>query len=190
MSVLVLAVGLVALQRLSELVVARRNTRRLLAMGGIEAGAAHYPLIVALHAGWLAVLLVAIPWDAPVLHLSFVALYLVLQPLRYWTIASLGDRWTTRIIVLPGAPRLRRGPYRYVTHPNYMIVVAEIALLPLAFGAWDIAAVFTVLNGALLTIRIRAENAAFRAYGADASGGMVPSLGSHPADTVSRAEGD
>jgi methyltransferase len=155
-------VALVALQRLAELAVARRNTRRLLARGAVEHGRGHYPLLVALHAAWLASLPLAVAadrWPDPIL----LGLYLLLQPLRVWTICSLGERWTTRIIVLPGAPPVRRGPYRWLAHPNYLIVAAEILLLPLAFGAWRLALLFTALNTLALHIRIRAEDRALAA---------------------------
>jgi methyltransferase len=158
-SLLHLAVTLVAAQRLAELVWARRNTRRLLARDGIEYGSAHYPLIVALHAAWLAAMVLFIPVDRTP-YSAAIALYLLLQPLRYWTMTSLGEYWTTRIIVVPGAEPVRRGPYRFLSHPNYTIVALEIPLLPAAFGAWKMAAVFGVINVALLAYRIRVEQAA------------------------------
>ena len=151
----------VTLQRLAELAIARRNTRRLLARGAYEVGAGHYLLIVALHGLWLA----ALWWLAPGRPIvwPFVAAYFLLQPPRLWVLASLGGRWTTRIIILPGAPLVRSGPFRLLRHPNYAIVVAEIALLPLAFGLWEMAVVFSLLNAAALAIRIRAEEKALRA---------------------------
>jgi len=158
-SALYAAVALVAAQRLAELAWARRNLRRLRARGGIEFGATHYPLIVALHAAWLAAMVAFVPADAtpqPVL----LVLYAALQPLRYWAIVSLGDCWTTRIIVVPGATPVRRGPYRFLNHPNYVVVAMEIPLFPAAFGAWMIAAVFGVLNVILLAHRIAVERAA------------------------------
>lgn len=154
-SVVILA--LVTAQRLGELVLARRNTARLMAAGGIETGAAHYPLIVALHAAWLAGLWV-LAWDRPAV-MPWLGVYLLLQALRAWVLASLGARWTTRIISLPGETLVKRGPYRFVSHPNYLVVVGEIAVLPLTFGLTAYAAVFSVLNLAVLAIRIRAENA-------------------------------
>lgn len=150
----------VTLQRLAELAIARRNTRRLLARGAYQVGAGHYPLIVALHGAWLA----GLWWLAlgrPLIW-PFAAAYFLLQPLRLWVLASLGRRWTTRIIILPGAPLVRSGPFRLLRHPNYAIVVAEIALLPLAFGLWEMAVVFSLLNAAILAIRIRAEERALR----------------------------
>jgi len=148
--------ALVTLQRLGELWLSNRNTSRLLALGAHEVGAAHYPLIVAVHAAWLA----ALWWLAPGQPIAFLwlALYVLLQAARIWVLASLGPRWTTRIIVLPQTPLVKAGPYRFVSHPNYVVVVAEIAVLPLAFGLWPVALIFTLLNAAVLAIRIREEN--------------------------------
>lgn len=158
MSILWTAVLLVALQRLAEMLYARANTRRLMSQGAIELGVGHYPLIVTLHSAWLAALLLLVPADtAPDWRL--LGCYLALQPVRLWVLCSLGRYWTTRIITLPGAPLVKRGPYRLLRHPNYLVVVLEIALLPLAFGAWQIAAVFSLSNAALLFHRIRVENA-------------------------------
>lgn len=150
--------GLVTLQRLGELLLARRNTAALLARGGYEAGREHYPLIVAVHASWLT----ALWWLAPGRPVIWwaVGLYLLLQGARLWVLATLGRRWTTRIILLPGAPLVTGGPYRFLRHPNYAVVAAEIALLPLAFGLWRVALLFTLLNAAVLAIRIRAEDRA------------------------------
>lgn len=159
MSLLWLVLGLVAAQRLAELIHSRRNTRRLLAEGGHEVGAGHYPLIVGLHAAWLLALLLLVPSEAPV-NWPLLALFLALQAARLWVLASLGRFWTTRIVILPGAPLVRRGPYRYLRHPNYLVVAAEIAVLPLVFGAWGIALVFSLLNLVLLIQRIRIEDAA------------------------------
>ena len=150
---------LVAAQRLAELLLARRNTRRLLAEGGREAGATHYPLFVGLHAGWLALLFAAVPADAPV-NGWLLALFVLLQAGRVWVIATLGRFWTTRIITLPGAPLVRRGPFRWVRHPNYLVVAGELAVLPLVFGAWWIAVLATLLNAPLTLHRIRVEDGA------------------------------
>ena len=146
---------LVTLQRLGELVIARANTRKLLARGAIEVGANHYPLVVLVHAAWLIALWI---WgrDQDV-NLVALAAFAVLQGLRLWVLATLGSRWTTRIIVLPGEPLVASGPYRYLSHPNYAVVAGEIALLPLALHLPLLALVFTVLNAAVLVIRIRAE---------------------------------
>ena len=151
-----IAVLLVAAQRLAELAYARRNTKRLLAAGGVEHGAGHYPLIVALHGGWLAALFLFVPVAAPV-GWGWLGFYGLLQLGRLWIIASLGARWTTRVIALPGAPRVTRGPYRFLSHPNYLVVALEIPVLPLAFGAWQIALGFGLANLALLAHRIRVE---------------------------------
>jgi methyltransferase len=147
---------LVALQRLGELVYAARNTRVLLARGAVEYGRDHYPLIVAVHAAWLAALLSFVPWREPP-NWYWLGLFILLQAARLWVVASLGRHWTTRIVVERDAPLVARGPYRWLRHPNYCVVAAEIAVLPLAFGAWQIALIFTVLNAAMLAWRIRVE---------------------------------
>lgn len=154
-----IVIALVALLRLAELIHARRNTARLMARGGIEHGRGHYPVIVALHAGWLTALAVLVPPDTSV-QWPWLALFIGLQGVRVWVIASLGPYWTTRVITLPGAPLVRRGPYRFLRHPNYCVVAAEIAVLPLAFGAWHIALGFSILNALVLAWRIRVEQAA------------------------------
>lgn len=161
MIVSILVLALVTGERLGELALAARNTRRLLARGAVERGGGHYPLIVALHAVWLAGLWL-LAWDRPA-KLAWVGAYLLLTALRVWTLASLGDRWTTRVITLPGEPLVRRGPYRFLPHPNYLVVVGEIAVLPLVFGLPLYALAFSLANAVLLWIRIRAENAALRA---------------------------
>lgn len=160
----VLILGFVTAQRLAELALARRNSRRLLARGGIERAAAHYPLVVALHAAWL-IGLWLLAWNRPAHH-AWLAVYVLLLVLRVWTLASLGERWTTRIIILPGAPLVRRGPYRFLRHPNYLVVAGEVAVLPLVFGLPLYALAFSLLNAVVLWIRIRAENAALRAASA------------------------
>jgi methyltransferase len=154
----VVILALVTAQRLGELTLARRNTRRLIERGGVEWGAEHYPVIVALHAAWLAGLWWA-AWDGPVL-LPWLFVYLGLQVLRGWILATLGERWTTRIITVPGEPLVRRGPYRLFPHPNYLVVAGEIAVLPLVFGFVEYAVLFSLLNAAVLAVRIRAENQA------------------------------
>ncbi len=159
MSDVVIIVSLVALQRLAELLYARRNTRRLIQRGAVEYGANHYRLLVALHAAWLVAIIAVVPEDATT-HWLPLGLFLLLQTVRLWIIATLGVFWTTRIISLPAAPLVRRGPYRFLRHPNYVIVIAEIGLLPLAFGAWRTALVFSLLNFALLAWRRRVEDEA------------------------------
>ena len=148
----------VTLQRLAELALSQRNTKRLLARGGYEAAPGHYPFLVTLHASWLAVLWFLGP--GPPVELVPLVLFAILQLGRLWVIATLGDRWTTRIIVLPGAPLVKTGPYRWVDHPNYLIVIGEIAVLPLVFGLPMVAILFSLLNGLLLWVRIRDENQA------------------------------
>lgn len=163
MTLSVALLAFVTLQRLGELVLANRNTRALRARGAIEVGANHYPLIVALHAAWLAGLWL-LAWNRPV-ELVWLAVFIALQLARVWVIASLGPRWTTRIIVLPGEALVRRGPYRFVSHPNYLVVAGEIAALPLAFGLTVFALVFSVLNALILSIRIREEHRALISMG-------------------------
>ena len=158
--VAVAILAFVTAQRLVELWLSNRNTARLLADGAVEHGARHFPLIVGLHVLWLA----ALWWLAPgrPVSLAWLAVFVLLQLGRVWVLATLGPRWTTRIIIPPDAPLVRAGPYRLVNHPNYVVVVGEIAVLPLVFGLWQVAVIFTLLNAAVLTIRIRAENAALR----------------------------
>jgi methyltransferase len=156
---LVWVLALVAAQRLAELALASANTRRLLARGGREVGRGHYPLFIALHASWLVAIVLATPIDTrPIWPL--IGAFAALQLARVWVIATLGRYWTTRVITIDGAPIVRRGPYRFVRHPNYWVVVGEIAVLPLAFHAWAVAIVWSVLNGLLLRHRIGVETAA------------------------------
>lgn len=154
----VILLALVTLQRLAELWLSNRNTRRLLAQGAHEVGASHYPLIVGLHFWWLVLLW----WLAPArpIQLFWLGVFVLLEIARIWVLGTLRQRWTTRIIVLPGASLVRRGPYRFVNHPNYIVVVGEIAVLPLVFGLWQLALVFTVLNAVVLWFRIREEDRA------------------------------
>lgn len=154
-----LLLALVTLQRLVELAISRRNTCRLLARGAVEAAPGHYPLIVAVHAAWLAALW-WFGWDADV-QLGWLAGYLALQVLRVWILVSLGERWTTRIVVID-EPLVARGPYRFVRHPNYLLVVGEIAVVPLALGLPWLALAFSALNAGALRIRIAAEDKALR----------------------------
>jgi methyltransferase len=162
-ALLVIGVALVAAQRLFELVLARRHELRARARGAVERGRGHYPFIVALHILWLMSTLVEgllrgpdVPayWPVPL------SMFLLAQPLRYWALFSLGENWNTRILVVPGAKPVRRGPYRYLSHPNYVAVVVEILTFPLIFGAWITALVFTALNAAVLSVRIREEDRA------------------------------
>ncbi|WP_041678552.1 isoprenylcysteine carboxyl methyltransferase family protein [Rhizobium etli] len=150
----------VTLQRLGELVLARRNTAALLARGGREVAPEHYSVMVALHAAWIMGLWLLAP-GRPVQPFWFLV-FLGLQALRLWVLTTLKDRWTTRIIILPGVPLVKSGPYRFLRHPNYTIVVCEIAALPLAFGLPVYAIVFSLLNAAILNVRLKAENAALK----------------------------
>jgi methyltransferase len=162
-ALLVLAVGLVALQRLLELRLSRRHERSLRARGAVERGRGHYPLMVGLHVLWLLSTLVEGMLRGPGLPAYWpipLALFLLVQPLRYWAIFSLGEYWNTRVLVVPGTRLVRRGPYRYLRHPNYVVVAVEILTFPLIFGAWVTALIFSILNAVLLYVRIREENRA------------------------------
>jgi methyltransferase len=155
-----MALGLllfVTLQRLAELIHARRNTRRLLAEGAVEIGAGHYPLLVLLHAGWLGSLWLWLAGGRAEFYATAAIAYLLVQLLRVWVMASLGRYWTTRILVPRETPLVQRGPYRFLKHPNYIVVAAEIALLPLALGAWPLAVIFSMLNAAVIAWRIHVE---------------------------------
>jgi methyltransferase len=152
-------IGLVAVQRLAETAYAARNTKRLLAQGGGEMGAGHYPLLILLHGSWLVTILAMLPAEPPIYVLPLV-LFLVLQAARLWVLASLGPYWTTRIITVPGVPLVKKGPYRFLKHPNYVVVSGEIAMFPLVFGKIWVAVIFTLLNAAVLFWRIRVEDAA------------------------------
>ena len=153
----------VTLQRAGELVISSYNTRNLRARGAVEVAPRHYPLIAAVHAAWLISLWV-FGHDQPV-SISALLVYLVLQGFRFWVMWTLGSRWTTRIIVLPGQSLVSAGPYRFLSHPNYAVVAGEIAVLPLALGLPLLAVIFTILNAAVLAIRIPAENRALAESG-------------------------
>ena len=162
-ALLVLAVALVAVQRLLELRLSRRHERILRARGAVERGREHYPLMVGLHVLWLLSTLVEGLLRGPDLPTYWpipLAFFLLAQLLRYWVIFTLGENWNTRVLVVPGTKLVRRGPYRYLNHPNYVVVAIEIATFPLIFGAWVTALAFSVLNAALLYVRIREENRA------------------------------
>ena len=159
----ILLLAFVTVERLGELRLARRNTAALLAKGAYEVAPGHYPLIVLLHALWLAGLW-GFGWTRP-LNLGWLAIFLALQVLRAWILLTLGRRWTTRIIVLPGAPLVTTGPYRFLSHPNYLVVVGEIAALPLCLGLLWYALAFSIANLMVLAIRIRTENASLAAMG-------------------------
>jgi len=160
MTLTVLVLAFVTLQRLGELVISRLNTARLLERGAIEVAPDHYPLIVGLHTLWLGGLWYLALARGLTPDLALLAVFVVLQGLRLWVLATLGPRWTTRIIVVPGEQLVARGPYRYLSHPNYWVVIGEIIVLPLVFGLLWFGVVFSILNLAILWVRIRAENKA------------------------------
>lgn len=160
----VVLVVLVGLERLAEVVVSQRNAAWAFERGGVETGRGHYPVMVVLHVGLLAgcvleILLLDRPF-VPLLGWTMLAVVVASQALRWWCIETLGRQWNTRVIVVPGLPLVRSGPYRLLRHPNYVVVVAEGAALPLVHSAWLTAVVFAVANAALLTTRIRAEDRA------------------------------
>lgn len=157
MTAAILFLTFIVVQRLSELVIAKRNTARLLAQGAVEHGAGHYPVMVALHSAWI-VALVVFGWQNPV-SWPWLAVFALLQVFRVWILATLGRRWTTRIIVLP-EPLVARGPFRFIRHPNYALVVAELIVAPMVLGLVWVAVLWTVLNAAMLWVRIRAEDRA------------------------------
>jgi methyltransferase len=148
----------VTLQRLIELLVSRANERRLRAMGGLEFAPGHYPILIAIHAAWFATLW----WLAPgrPINFYFLALFALVELGRFWVLRTLGGRWTTRIIVVPDEMLVASGPYRFVNHPNYLVVAGEVAVLPLVFGLWQVALTFSLMNAAILAVRIRAEDQA------------------------------
>jgi methyltransferase len=149
----------VAVERLVEVAWSRRNTRKLLAQGAAESGAGHYPLIILLHIAWMGTIALALPTPAAI-SIVPLGLFLVLQACRAWVMVSLGPYFTTRIISRPGEPLVSGGPYRILRHPNYLVVVGEVLLLPLVFGEIAVAGVFSILNALLLAWRIRVEDAA------------------------------
>ncbi len=161
-----IAVALVALvvcERLAELVISARNQKRLIASGGIEIGAAHYPYMVLLHVAWMGAIVAWVAAGDVRVSAPMVVAHVLVELARVWVMTSLGPYWTTRIITVPDAPLIARGPYRFVRHPNYVVVTIEIALLPVALGAWWIALLFSILNALMLRVRIAAENEALAA---------------------------
>jgi len=160
----VLLIAVVAAERVAELVVSKRNLAWSLERGGVEVGAGHYPAMVVLHTGLLVGCLVEVlvlnrPF-LPALGWPMLAIVVAAQALRWWCITTLGPQWNTRVVVVPGAQRVSGGPYRFLSHPNYVAVIAEGIALPLVHSAWITALVFTVLNAALLATRISTENTA------------------------------
>ncbi len=193
-----LFLGLVALERVAELFLSRRHVRRLLARGGVEVGHEHYPVMVALHAALLvsaaAEGLDASPPLTPLLTGPALGLAVGAQALRMWAISTLGDRWTTRVVVLPHAPLVKEGPYRFLRHPNYLAVVSEVAALPLAVSAWRTAIGFSLANAALLLLRLRVEERALagaagssREVEGGRDAGRVELQGEESAGSASRA---
>ncbi len=170
-TIYLLLVAAVGLQRLAELRVSARHARRLLARGGVEAGRRHLPWMILFHAAFLAACPVEVLWGhrpfVPILAAFALAVLLGAQVVRYWTIAALGERWSVRVIAVPGAPPVLRGPYRWLRHPNYLAVILEVAALPLIHTAYITAAVGTALNGVLLAVRIRSEERLLRDVAAD-----------------------
>ena len=154
-----LFLSFIVVQRLAELALAKRNTARLLERGAVEIGASHYPLIVVLHTGWVLALIYFGYGQA--LSMPWLIAYGALQVMRVWILASLGERWTTRIIVLD-EPLVRAGPFAFLRHPNYVLVVAEIFVAPMVLGLFWVAVVFSVLNAAMLTLRISVEERALK----------------------------
>ncbi|MFI1968556.1 hypothetical protein BLA24_05740 [Streptomyces cinnamoneus] len=173
--ILVLAV---AAERCAEVAVALRNARWSTARGGVEYGAGHYPVMVALHTGLLAGCLLEVALGrrafVPPLGWTMLAAVAAAQALRWWCVHTLGRRWNTRVIVVPGLPLTTTGPYRLCRHPNYVAVVVEGVALPLVHGAWLTAVVFTALNALLLTVRIRCEDAALRTTAGVRAGAAAP----------------
>lgn len=162
-TVLILLVGL---ERLAEMVVSKRNAAWAFERGGVESGRGHFPVMVVLHTAFLLACLAEVhladrPFE-PALGWPMLAVVVACQGVRWWCIETLGHQWNTRVIVVPGLPLVRSGPYRFLPHPNYLVVVVEIAALPLVHGAWVTALVFSLANAALLTTRIRVERRALR----------------------------
>jgi methyltransferase len=147
----------VAIQRIAELIYSARNGRSLKARGAVEVGAGHYPILVGVHVAWFLAIWAGLD-SGTVIQPVWLAVFLLLQLGRAWVLITLGGYWTTRLFHLEGAPLVRRGPYRLLRHPNYLIVAGEIAALPLAFGLWRTAVLFSLLNGAVLLWRMRIEN--------------------------------
>lgn len=161
-----LLIAATAVERLVEVVVSQRNLAWSLSRGGIERGRSHYPFMVVLHTGFLVACVAEVALldraFTPAIGWPMLAVAIACQGLRWWCITTLGPRWNTRVVLVPGLPRVRSGPYRILSHPNYVAVVAEGVALPLIHGAWITALAFTVLNAGLLTVRIRVEEAALR----------------------------
>ncbi|WP_434046607.1 MULTISPECIES: isoprenylcysteine carboxyl methyltransferase family protein [Sorangium] len=168
--------GAVALERLAELVISRRNARRAFERGGVEVGQRHFRVMALMHTAFLAACALEVgALDRPfpgLLGFAALAAALLAQAMRYWVIATLGEQWNVRIIVVPGARPVSGGPYRYLRHPNYAAVIVEMVAIPLLHGAWLTALVFSALNAAVLQVRIRAEEEALGPGYAAQMGGL------------------
>ena len=165
MSLTLCILSAVALQRLAELLYSNRNTKKLLTEGGKEVGQSHYPVMIAIHTGWLFtitafVVLADTHFVDDLIIWPLIGVYGLVQVGRFWVLYSLGRYWSTKVIDLPEAPLIRKGPYRWIKHPNYLIVVFEVAILPMALQMWGIALVFSILNAGILAWRIQVENRA------------------------------
>ncbi|MDB5433603.1 MAG: hypothetical protein JWP35_4719 [Caulobacter sp.] len=158
----ILLLAYVILARVGEMWFARRNTAGLMARGASEHAPGHYPFILVMHVAWL-LGLCWLGWNRPI-DLAWLAVFVLLQGLRLWVFATLGSRWTSRIITVPGDVLVTRGPYRFTRHPNYLVVIGEIAALPMVFGLWQFAIVFSILNAIALFVRIRAEDQALAGF--------------------------
>jgi methyltransferase len=154
--------SLVTLQRIIELVIAHRNTGKLIARGGFEIGSGRYGFVVALQVLWLLGLWYLVIYKPPAVSLPWIYAYVVLEAARGWIVAGLGSSWTTRLIVVPGEPLPDEGFHSWIRHANYLVVAAEVFILPMAFGLWWYAILFGVLNLALLAWRIRSEEVALK----------------------------
>ena len=188
MDVYLAVLALISFERLAELIVSQRHAAASLRRGGVESGQRHFPVMVALHTAllagcWLEVLGLHRTF-LPALGWPMLALVLAANVLRWWCIATLGPRWSARVIVLPGVPLVTTGPYRWLRHPNYLAVVVEGAALPLAGSAWITATVFTVANAFLLTVRLRCET---RALASAAPMGPAPPAVPPPAPAPARS---
>lgn len=161
MTAFYILLALVCFERVAELIFARSNTKRLIAEGAVEVGGSHYPYIVAVHTAWIATLFLWVSLFPAEANYYWLFSYIAIQPLRLWVMLSLGRYWTTRIIVPKNVPLVRNGPYKFFKHPNYIVVVLEIAVLPLVIGAWQVAVVFSSLNAVALWVRIKDENHSF-----------------------------
>ena len=160
-----IVISIVILQRLIELIIAKRNEKWMRRQGAFEAGASHYPVMVSMHIGFFISLLAEVFLFGRSLSpawILFLVVFLMTQVARIWCLTSLGKFWNTKIIILPGADVVQKGPYKWIRHPNYVIVTTELLVLPLMFGAYITALIFTLLNAWMLSVRIPAEEKALK----------------------------